>query len=121
MSLFVKRAQGTSTLRRDELDFCINCSSLNERDLDCIAYMIGYRLNFKHIHGMPGTGQRLAKAMVPYADRDSKNLVIVDGVLKKPDQLIDVRRQFKGVNVFGVVIFAECTTPAWISAVFHLW
>lgn len=105
------------------LPFKINCDSLSNDDINCIAEYIGSRCEFGVALGIKRGGIRLAEALEPYAIQEAPfNVLVVDDVLTTGHSM----KQFKANlpkevhpdDVIGWVIFARIETPQWINYVF---
>ncbi len=103
--------------------FKINCDSLTNDDIDCIAEYIATRCNFSVALGFTRGGIRLAENLEPYAVQDAPfNVLIVDDVLTTGLSM----EQFKAKlppqvhwdDVSGWVIFTRTEPAPWINYVF---
>lgn len=100
-------------------DFKIDCDALTDEDIRNVALQLARRLPiFGVVEGIPRGGLRLAKAMVPYADRFSTLALIVDDVFTTGESM-EEKRDFR-TQVIGAVIFARSETPAWITPLFRM-
>ncbi len=104
------------------LDFKIDCDALSNRDIACLARIIAKRQEFRHVHGIPRGGTRLAEVLREYSDPDSTNVLIVDDVLTTGRSMEEAKRKYEptGLSIVGWVIFARGRLPNWIYAVFEL-
>lgn len=101
-------------------DFKIDCDSLKDEDIDSLAAMVGPKLNFGSVEGVPEGGLRLAKALKPYATSYPFPL-IVDDVLTTGKSMEEQRA---GRHASGLVIFSRTfPCPQWIKPLFtqHTW
>ena len=93
----------------------IECDALTGKDWECIAEIVGPRLIFNEIEGVPTGGLPFAEALWPYAT--DPGLLIVDDIFTT-GRSMELQRQ--GRHAEGVVLFARDTTPDWIRPVWTL-
>jgi hypothetical protein len=108
------------------LNWKIDCDSLTPDDWRALAAIVGPRLDFGKVHGIPRGGLAFAEALKPYA-RSFGTLLIVDDVLTTAGSMENARRSFTydGITGFvairGVVLFSRTPAcPEWITPVFRL-
>ncbi len=105
------------------LPFKINCDSLTNDDIDCIAKYIASKCDFGVALGIVRGGIRLAENLEPYAVQDAPfNVLIVDDVLTTGQSMEQFRAklppQIHWDYVIGWVIFARTEPPKWINYMF---
>lgn len=101
-------------------DWKIECDSLSRSEIALFARLIAERVGpFGLVEGVPRGGERLAVALMPYADptNPSAPLMIVDDVCTTGKSLEDRRA---GRDAIGYVIFARRaqSLPSWARAIF---
>lgn len=108
-------------------NFKIECDALTDADIACIAYLlVPYVEPFRWVEGVPTGGERLAQAMLPYVDKDSKDILLVDDVLTTGGSMSDYCNSLKVYkyqecpNFKGAVIFARGLVPDWIVPLFRM-
>lgn len=116
MSLFVNDSFISHSGK--ELPFKIDCDGLSEEDIETIASIIGNRLTFRDVVGVPEGGLRLASALVRYCFSEGP-ILIIDDVLTTGASMEEKRKEV-GENSVGVVIFARGWCPNWVRPIFHL-
>ena len=108
----------------DESDFKIDCDSLSDDDIHCIAKYISSKVDFGVVEGISRGGDRLAMALEQYAEWYAPfNILMVDDVLNT-GALMEKRKagqppQVHELDVVGWVIFARGKLPSWCHAVFR--
>lgn len=103
-----------------DLSFKIDCDALTADDWEAIASLIGPKLQFSAVDGVPRGGIPFAEALKPYASDDG-GLLIVDDVLTTGGSMEEVRKAASGFKtVKGIVLFARGECPDWIEPVFTL-
>jgi hypothetical protein len=113
------------------LSLNIDCDALGGEDLAALARIIAVHLatrkgiRFGRVVGIPKGGLRLAAELEKYAAADGSGPVLVaDDVLTTGGSMEDMRRQirtdFPGSEVVGVVLFARVRCPDWVTPVFQL-
>ena len=109
------------------LPFKVECDCFTEEDWDIIADLIGNRIEFNEVHGIPRGGLLLAERLVEYAKPQTKKkrrVLIVDDVLTTGASMQEYYDKLKTdeTKVKGVVVFARSRShlPAWVSPVFLL-
>jgi hypothetical protein len=109
------------------LPFKIDCDGFTKEDWDIIADIIGTRVEFNEVHGIPRGGLLLAERLVEYAKPQTKKkrrVLIVDDVLTTGASMLKAYDKHKKDDnkVKGVVVFARSRAhlPAWVSPVFLL-
>jgi hypothetical protein len=97
--------------------FKIECDSLSDEDLECLAHLLSERLpSFGSVEGVPRGGLRLADKMRKYVT--SGPLLIVDDVLTKGTSMNEHRA---GREAIGAVLFARAQSiPDWITPLFQI-
>jgi hypothetical protein len=113
------------------LHYKIDCDALSDEDLKTIAKIIGSRLQFKEVLGIPSGGMRLAKELKKYKVDDADMVIIVDDVLTTGESMEFARKHSlkfsakycsNAENIIGVVIFNRMQEPLpkWIYPVFNV-
>lgn len=111
-------------------DFKIECDSLSNEDIETISYMIGQKLEFSDVIGVPRGGLRLADALKKYTKNKFKDpfllsspppILIVDDVLTTGGSMNEFKNSLPDNRYIGVVIFARGKTPSWIIPLFQMW
>ena len=108
------------------LSFKIECDSLTNEDIECIAYLISTKLTFSRVYGVPTGGLRLAKALQQYSTNLPTiftKVLIVDDVFTT-GRSMEVHRYATQYLHFGkaigIVIFSRGICPSWITPIFQL-
>jgi hypoxanthine phosphoribosyltransferase len=127
----------------DPTDFKIECDALTDEDIKQLAKIIGRRLEFSEVYGIPRGGERLAQALKQYETPATEienregyvfgyppdhtvRLLIVDDVLTTGNSFRAAHghcaRTWKG-EIIGVCIFCRQpeAKPDWVHAVFSMW
>ena len=105
------------------LPFKINCDSLTNDDIGCIAEYIATKCEFGVVFGIIRGGIRLAEALEPYAVQEAPfNVLVVDDVLTTGQSMeqnkANLPPQVHRNDVIGWVIFARTEPLEWINYVF---
>lgn len=98
-----------------DLDWKIECDSLTNDDIATLAYLIGTRLKFGAVIGIPRGGSKLALALQSF--RTKGPVLIVDDVLTTGTSMNKMKAKYP--DAVGVVIFARGVCPDWIMPVFQ--
>lgn len=101
---------------REPLSWKVECDALTWNDWLCLAEVIGPRLHFGQVEGVPRGGCPLARALEMYATPGGP-LLIVDDVLTTGSSM---ERHRAGRDAIGVVLFARSDCPEWITPVWQL-
>jgi len=100
------------------LDWKIECNSLTDADIECLAYLISKKFSFRNVFGIPRGGMRLARALGKYQSQKYDATIIVDDVLTTGNSMETMRKSIPG-PVVGVVIFSRLEDPpSWIFPIF---
>lgn len=106
-------------------DFKIECDALTDEDIECFAYLISKRYQFRKVVGVPRGGIRIEDALQKYTTNDSTHpLLMVDDVLTTGGSMIRYRKEYEDMgydNIIGVVLFARGECPGWIKSIFQMW
>ena len=116
MALFIKKS--FTAHAGSNLPFKIEVDSLTDEDISTLAFIIGSKLQFSAVYGIPRGGTRLAATLKKYCNETGPTL-IVDDVLTTGTSMEEARNEI-GKNSIGVVIFSRGMCPSWISTVFQL-
>ncbi len=98
----------------------VECDSLSNADIDCLAYVIRQSNDFSKVVGVPRGGLRLASALAPFVSKLAYDpVLIVDDVLTTGKSMEEMR---KTINhpIIGVVIFARGKCPHWVVPIWQL-
>lgn len=104
-------------------DFKIECDALTDEDLECLAYLVGQKIKFSSVVGVPKGGVRFAKKLQQYAmgSFEGHPFLIVDDVLTTGGSIEEFKKRFGCSNgIIGVVIFSRGKCPEWITPIFQL-
>lgn len=97
------------------LSWKIDCDALTDNDIDTLAYLVGRKLSFGSVEGIPRGGLRFAKALYPYITAGAH--LIVDDVLTTGGSMEAARKSSSDI---GVVIFSRgILVPNWIHPIFR--
>lgn len=109
------------------LGWKIECDALTDDDWKCVAAIVGLRMRFERVHGVPSGGRPFAEALRPYCTPNTRRLLIVDDVFTTGksitqfmNELTEDWRPPYDWKVQGLVLFARAPTPAWVEAVWQL-
>lgn len=109
------------------LPFKIELDSLTGADWDVIADLIGSRIDFQEVHGIPRGGLPLAARLQRFCQPQTKKkrrILIVDDVCTTGRSLNEYYTQLKSPDnkVTGCVVFARSRRhlPDWVSPIFLL-
>ena len=104
-----------------ELTFKIECDALTPDDYATLATLIGEKLTFSKVVGVPSGGLPLAEALEQYC-AETGPLLIVDDVLTTGTSMEEVRKQVDSdqEEVIGLVIFSRGRCPDWVKSIFQL-
>jgi hypothetical protein len=132
MNLF---KQGYITLHSGaKSSFKIECDSLTDDDLECIASLIALIYQFGKVYGVPTGGEKLANELKKYeiddfliigAGRKLSQILIIDDVLTTGNSMAEYRKKICEENAYaieeclGIVIFARGKCPDWITPIFN--
>lgn len=95
-------------------DFIIDCDALSDDDLEALARMAVNALpSFGSVVGVPRGGLRFAKILSQRATQGPT--LIVDDVLTTGASMQQMRSTLHSPTM-GLVIFARCAVPTWITA-----
>lgn len=97
----------------------IECDALTDSDLECLAFMISEKGQFREVHGVPRGGARLEKALHKYKSKQGVRL-IVDDVLTTGASMEEAKANLGWHDAVGVVIFARSSYPSWIKPIFEM-
>ena len=97
----------------------IESDALTDEDIDCLAFIISRKGKFRAVHGVPGGGDRLAKALEKYL-QDVGARLIVDDVLTTGASMEEAMAQTGWYDAVGIVIFARGQCPDWIRPMFQM-
>jgi orotate phosphoribosyltransferase len=99
-------------------NFKIDCDSLTDPDIQCIANIISDQLAFGAVVGIPTGGNRIAAALVPKITEGPT--LLVDDVLTTGGSMWEAKAKLEeaGQTVVGRVIFARGPWPQWVQPVF---
>lgn len=98
-------------------NFKVECDSLTNVDWGTIAQIISDKFNFDKVVGVGRGGQKLAKALEPYAFHSVRfPLLIVDDVLTTGASMEEERAKWPGYACIGAVVFARGKCPNWVWA-----
>jgi hypothetical protein len=75
------------------LTFKIECDTLTDDEIELFAEIIDENVKFKEVYGIPRGGERLAKALEKYKDKESQTLLIVDDVITSGKSLQEAREK----------------------------
>lgn len=109
-----------------KLDWKIECDSLTDGDIECIAEYIASKIDFRFmVQGIPRGGCRLAAALEKYADAQAPfSVLIVDDVCTSGASLEKAKAaqpvQVHPSDVVGWCIFARDKLPDWCHAMFRM-
>jgi orotate phosphoribosyltransferase len=109
------------------LPFKIDCDGLTDDDITALAAIVGSKLSFSRVYGVPYGGERLAAALWRYSrfEGDAPSILIVDDVLTTGKSMLEARQRYPGSSVTGLVIFSRIDLAAdpalsWIRPIFTL-
>jgi len=94
----------------------LNCDAFIDQDWATLARIIGRRLAFQAVEGVPRGGLRLAEQLERYR-RSEGGLLIVDDVLTTGASM---EQQRAGREAKGIVVFARGQVPAWVTPMWSL-
>lgn len=97
----------------------IDCDALTDADMQCLAYIISQKGQFKEVYGVPTGGARLQQALEQYKS-DQGIRLIVDDVLTTGASMEEARKTLGWSDAVGVVIFARSSCPDWIKPLFSM-
>lgn len=101
-----------------DLPYKIECDALTPGDWEAVAAMIGCKLRFSSVEGVPTGGFKLAKALEIYADEGKSSVpLICDDVLTTGASM---NRQRGNRVAIGVVLFSRGPCPGWVYPVWQL-
>ncbi len=126
----------------DPTDFKIDASVLTDGDIKELAKLVGQRVKFGQVYGIPSGGERLAAALESYRDKGNPVTLIVDDVLTTGSSFRATRDTLmRGAgeesqygwttneltrgsqyNYVGVCIFCRRprNKPGWVKAIFTM-
>ena len=120
MNLFVK--QNTPLDSGQTLPVTIDCNALTDTDYECLAIIIGRKLQFKKVVAASGEGLKLEKALQKCCvEDDTYATLICSDVLTTGETMNNMKENLNDQNVIGVVIFAVGMCPEWVMPVFTFW
>ena len=103
-----------------ESDWKIECDALTPADWETLAKLIDKRCRFSLVYGVPSGGALLARALFKYQTEDSRfPILLVDDVLTTGKSMQQGRLALGNNEVIGCVVFARCTPPDWVHALFQ--
>jgi len=102
-----------------KLPWKIDCESFDDEDWQVLASMVGQKLCFSHVEGVPKGGLKFAEALQPYCTVGG--VLIVDDVLTTG---ANMERHRADREAFGVVVFdrsdsLEGVCPNWIIPIWR--
>ena len=101
--------------------FKIECDALTDEDWETMAGIVGKKLLFRDVIGIPTGGTKFAEKLDKYAKPESDlPILVVDDVFTSGKSMERVRAEL-GNNVIGVVLFARTIPPKWVTPVFQLY
>lgn len=109
------------------LPFKVECDCLTDEDWNILADIIGSRIDFNEVHGIPRGGLPLAERLQEYAQpqcKKKRRVLLVDDVLTTGSSMCKEYDELKKDDnkIKGVVVFARNRRylPSWCDAVFVL-
>ena len=102
-----------------KLPFKIECDALSNDDLRALAALVGKKLTFSEVIGVPRGGIRFASFLKRYTKKEGP-VLIVDDVLTTGTSMEMARQKCESADTIGLVIFARGTCPSWVSSLFTL-
>lgn len=87
------------------LDYKINCWTLTDKDLSCLAQVVAEKVKYGKVIGIPSGGLRFAHALSEYIIKDNNNVLVVDDVLTTGASIVEEMNKYS--NVTGIVIFSR--------------
>jgi len=110
------------------LDWKIDCDTLTEKDLKCLAKIIASKVGlFDKAYGIPRGGTRLAKELdrIRYGHNHRyETILLVDDVLTTGNSMKEAKKEYLSkhphIEVKGAVIFARGKCPHWVTPIFKL-
>jgi len=108
------------------LDWKIECDHLTDEDLEVLAELVGKRIKFRIVVGIPSGGIRFADKLIPYStNRLDDPILVVDDVLTTGKSMNEYKEKYySDYDTIGVVIFCRGENcPHWICPIFtyHPW
>jgi orotate phosphoribosyltransferase len=106
----------------EEATWKIEADSLSKEEIKLFARLIAEKVAFRDVYGVPQGGLRLAKRLRRYRRTDpALPVLLVDDVLTTGTSMEQMKEQFEGIPIVGIVLFARNPPPSWIKAVFQFW
>ncbi len=95
------------------LTWKIECDALTDDDWRCIAEVVGPKMDFGEVEGVPNGGMKLARYLEPYTT--GQGLLIVDDVWTTGTSMEKHRagRRAKGLVLFSRTAGPPGVTPIW--------
>lgn len=110
------------------LPFKLECDALTDTDWDILANLIGHRLEFNEVIGIPRGGLSLSERLQHYCipqTKKKRRILIVDDVLTTGNSMEKYRNKFQAPDnkIKGCVVFARSRRhlPNWVSPIFLLY
>lgn len=102
-----------------KLDWKINCNALTDNDYKTLAYIIFKKYSFKDVVSIPTGGNKLRKFLIPYKNKNSPTILIVDDVLTTGKSMLKEMAKYPQPKL-GLVIFARGKLPLGVYSIFSL-
>lgn len=105
-------------------NFKIDCDFLTDDDIECLAFLVSKKYNFKEVIGIPRGGVRFAKSLGKYCKPKSKIILLVDDILTTGNSIVRKREEIAVSNsvIIGIVIFSRNKySPKWVHPIFQVW
>jgi len=128
MGLFQYVENGIELHSGSRSQFKIECDSLDDKDIECLAWITSTYLveKFSEVHGVPRGGLRFAKALEKYKSKEGA-ILVVDDVYTTGNSLREFIMNYFIENdmhssppMKTVVIFSRNVTPEWIIPIFQM-
>lgn len=109
-----------------KLDWKIECDALFNTDYETLAYIIGTKIAFDQVYGIPTGGLRLAKHLKSYSLPQHPYNLLVDDVATTGNSFEQWKQEFSELAIrkplIGVVLFDRTYSnlPNWVFPVFKL-
>lgn len=104
-------------------NFKIDCDHLSDEDIQAVADLVGPKLFFHTVIGVPTGGLRFARALEKYSQPGGSDapLLIVDDVLTTGVSMEQAKKEHMWYTPpIGVVIFARGKCPDWVTPIFQM-
>lgn len=109
------------------LSWKIECDTLTQEDIDCLANIISMTHSYKNVDHPPTKSANLINLVSKLALYKTANgnydYLIVDDVFTTGKSMEDIYIHLKenhGKSIIGIVLFARSECPHWITPVFQL-